>query len=90
LKRERKRYEGFFGTLGPTAIDVQATYAYTALVKAIADVHKKMDPHVYSAAAVAMEVFVNSIRARGETLDKAFVRQVFELTDDFFEEIKPQ
>jgi hypothetical protein len=57
-------------------IDVQATYACTALVKAIADVHKKMEPDVHSTAAVAMEVFVNSIPARGETLNKAFVRQV--------------
>ncbi|HEY3277544.1 MAG TPA: hypothetical protein VGJ94_13065 [Syntrophorhabdaceae bacterium] len=27
LEAQRKRYEGFFATLGPTAIDVQATYA---------------------------------------------------------------
>ena len=90
LEAQRKRYEGFFETLGPAVIDVQATYAYTAVVKAIADVHKKMESDTYAASPVVMEAFVKSIRARGETLDKAFVHQVFNLIDNFFEEIKPQ
>ncbi len=92
LEAQRKRYEGFFETLGPTVIDVQATYAYTAVVKAIADVHKKMDPKLetYCAAPAVMEAFVKSIHAKAETLDKAFVHQVFNLIDTFFEEIEPQ
>ncbi|HEY3277545.1 MAG TPA: hypothetical protein VGJ94_13070 [Syntrophorhabdaceae bacterium] len=48
-----------------------------------------MEPDVYYSVAVAMDVFVKSIQARRQTLDKAFVQQVFKLIEEFFDEVKP-
>lgn len=89
LEAQKARYERFFASLGEEVIDNQATYAYTSLVKAIADVRKRAaeKPDLYAMAPMVMEEFVKFIKA-DDTENKISVREkVFDLIDRFFEVI---
>jgi hypothetical protein len=92
LEAQKTRYERFFESLGPDVIDNQATYAYTSLVKAIADVRKRAaeKPDLYAMVPTVMEEFVKFIKAEGTEKDKAMREEVFDLIDCFFEETMPK
>jgi len=87
LEAQKARYERFFASLNEEVIDNQATYAYTSLVKAIADVRKRASekPDLYAMAPMVMEEFVKFIKAEDREPDKAVQRKVFDLIDRFFE-----
>jgi hypothetical protein len=96
LESQKARYERFFQSLDETGIDNQATYAYTGLVKAIADIRKKAAerPDLYAMAPLVMDEFVRFIKARtppgSEAAEEARAREiVFDLIDGFFEELRP-
>lgn len=42
LEKQRQKYERYFDSLGETAIDPQATYAYNSLAKTITDIRGRM------------------------------------------------
>ena len=90
LETQKARYERFFQSLGDEGIDVQATYAYTSLVRAIADIRKKLaeKPDLYAMAPIVMDEFVKFIKGKGTEKDKVIQEGVFELIDRFFEEIE--
>ncbi len=97
LEVQKAKYDRFFQSLGEEGIDVQATYAYTTLIKAIADARKKASakPDLYSMAPVVMDEFVRFIKGHApvgsSAGESAGVEQaVFDLIDRFFEEIKPE
>ena len=92
LEAQKARYERFFQSLGEEVIDNQATYAYTSLVKAIADVRKRASekPDLYAMAPTVMEEFVKFIKAEDRESDNAAQRKVFDLIDRFFERLKPE
>ncbi|BCS55184.1 hypothetical protein [Geobacter sp. SVR] len=41
LLDQKKKYEQYFETLGPTGIDTQATYAFNSLIKTICDIQNR-------------------------------------------------
>ena len=98
LERQKARYDSFFESLGDTGIDNQATYAYTTLVKTIAEVRKKgtEKPDLYAMTPVVMDEFVKFIKradlkapvGSGGLDRKDIVAAVFDLIDRFFEEVK--
>jgi len=92
LEGQKVRYERFFESLGEEVIDNQATYAYTSLVKAIADIRKRAaeKPDLYAMAPTVMEEFVKFVKAEDPESDKAVQRKVFDLIDRFFERLKPE
>lgn len=97
LEAQKTRYDRFFESLGEKGIDVQATYAYTTLVKTIADVRKKAaaKPDLYAMAPVVMDEFVKFVKTHKPANPEAgkpvnIERAVFDLIDRFFEEIKPE
>lgn len=89
LEKQKAKYEKFFDGLGEVGIDTQATYAYTSLVKTIADIRKKASekPDLYAMAPVVMDAFVKFVK--NTVSDKAHQDIVFDLVDRFFEEVKP-
>jgi hypothetical protein len=90
LEAKKARYDRFFEGLGENGIDVRATYAYTALVKTIADIRQKAarKPDLYAMTPIVMEGFVRFIKASNVG---AGVRDgVFDLIDRFFDEIEPE
>jgi hypothetical protein len=89
LEAQKSRYDRFFDSLGEDGVDVQATYAYTTLVKTIADVRKKAaaKPDLYAMTPVVMDEFVKFIKS---TIgDKSIRDAVFSVIDRFFDEVKP-
>ena len=91
LEAQKARYEKFFQSLGEDVIDNQATYAYTSLVKAIADVRKRAaeKPDLYAMVPTVMEEFVKFIKAEDMEKDRTVQEKVFDLIDRFFEQLKP-
>ena len=91
LEAQKARYERFFASLGEEVIDNQATYAYTSLVKAIADARKRAaeKPDLYAMAPLVMEEFVKFIKGEDHEKDKSVQRKIFDLIDRFFEQLKP-
>lgn len=89
LEAQKERYEGFFESLGHDVVDNQATYAYTSLVKTIADVRKKAaeKPDLYAMAPTVMEEFVRFIKAEEMEESKLVREKVFDLIDRFFEQV---
>jgi transposase-like protein len=51
LKKQKERYDKFFGKLGEGQIDIQATYAYSSLCKTIFELQRqrdeKRDPQIF-------------------------------------------
>lgn len=96
LEAQKERYERFFEGLGEGVVDVQATYAYATLIKAIGEVRKRaaQKPNLYAMTALVMDEFVKFILARESRAGTAVsseVRQgVFRLIDEFFDEVKPE
>ncbi len=99
LEKQKARYDSFFDSLGEAGIDNQATYAYTTLVKTIAEVRKKAaeKPDLYAMTPVVMDEFVKFIKGKaskgsgspGGLNGKDLTALVFDLIDRFFEEVKP-
>jgi hypothetical protein len=92
LEAQKTRYERFFESLGPEVIDNQATYAYTSLVKAIADVRKRAaeKPDLYAMVPTVMEEFVKFIKAEDMEESKLVRERIFDLIDRFFEQLRPE
>ena len=63
LERQKEKYERFFESLGETCIDNQAMYAYTNLVKTIADIKGKT-------SALKATLFLDFLRDLIEWLSK--------------------
>lgn len=96
LERQKEKYDRFFETLGESTVDNQATYAYTTLVRAIAETRKKAaeKPDLYAMTPVVMDAFVTFVKAQGpQAMPGAGTISVediiFDLIDRFFEEVKP-
>ena len=91
LEKQKAKYDRFFESLGECGVDNQATYAYTTLVKTIAEIRKKASekPDIYAMAPVVMDEFVKFIKAKATEKEKAAEDTIFNLIDRFFEEVKP-
>ncbi len=63
LLTRKKNYDLYFGSLGPIGIDNQATYAYSSLVKTIAELQKALEEKVdvKTATPVVMGAFVDHL-----------------------------
>jgi len=87
LEAQKVRYERFFESLGEEVVDNQATYAYTSLVKTIADVRKRSTerPDLYAMAPTVMEEFVKFIKAEDTGQEITVRKKIFDLIDRFFE-----
>jgi molybdopterin converting factor small subunit len=89
LKKQKDRYDKYFGTLVEAQVDTQATYAYNSLCKTISDIQRDLDskPDLFRMAPIVMDEFVRFIK---KTVKEQVTQEtVFGLIDRFFDEVKP-